>query len=211
MQVAVVDIGKPGKNLGWFLDTSPLRSGGDIDQCVDALASALTVSGLALGFEAPMFVPVREKPGELLKARANECLNGINRPFLAGPGASVLVTALVVVPYILSRLRKKVPEATATLDWHKPPSAPLQLLLFEAFVTDQRKDNIQRHVEDAELAVKKFRVGMKDPSALKSDVEEPETFNLLGAMMLRTGWSSDPRILTKPCLVVRAYAEHKTI
>ncbi len=62
-----------------------------------------------------MFVPVREEPRSLLSARKGECENGISRPFSAGAGASVLVAGLVIVPYVLNALRKKVPKASPTL------------------------------------------------------------------------------------------------
>lgn len=65
-------------------------------------------------------------------------MHGVSRPFSASAGATVLVTALVVVPYVLSRLRKFVPEARATTDWRSPLDCAGQLLLFEAFVTNQR-------------------------------------------------------------------------
>jgi hypothetical protein len=205
MLAAVIDIGKPGKNLGWSFGKAP-NEGTDLDECIEELAAALANGGLALGFEAPMFVPRRQKPAQLLAARCGECRPGKpNRPFSAGAGATVLVTGLVVVPYVLSKLKSKVPDASATLDW-RAPITKKHLLLFEAFVTDQRKSTESRHVEDARLAVAAFKHGMKNPANLKSSVTVPDCFNLLGAMMLRTDWSIDPEVLRKPCLVIRADA-----
>src|ERR1700675_2047955 len=104
MRVAVIDIGKPGKNLGWSFGEKP--EGCDLDECIEELASALREDALALGFEAPMFVPMRQVPNELLRARCGECPpGGPNRPFSAGAGSSVLVSALAIVPYVLSQLR----------------------------------------------------------------------------------------------------------
>jgi hypothetical protein len=212
MRAAVIDIGKPGKNLGWFIDGEGHSCGGnDIDECIEAIAQELDSGSVALGFEAPLFVPVRQEPMLLLKARDGECLPGQpNRPFSAGDGASVLVTALVVVPYVLSELKKKVPSAHGTLSWHPPPTKPRKLLLFEAFVTDQRKTTAERHMEDAKLAVLAFQSGMLDSRNFHSAVTTSECFNLLGAMMLRTGWSSDRAILEQPCLVVRTDVSPKT-
>jgi hypothetical protein len=59
-----------------------------------------------------------------------------SRPFSASAGATVLVTGLVVVSYILGTLRPLVPEATVTLDWRLPLYGPGRLMLFEASKPD---------------------------------------------------------------------------
>jgi hypothetical protein len=208
MRCAVIDIGKPGKNLGWFLSGAEPEYGDDIDKCVCALASALREGSLAIGFEAPMFVPVRQEPAKLLAARDGECVGGLNRPFSAGAGSAVLVTALVVVTYVLARLKAKIPDGTATLDWKSLPSDPKQAFLFEAFVTDQRKSTPERHMEDAQLAVHEFEKRIRTQTGLRTDVTAEPCFNLLGAIMLRTGWSTDLDQLHRPCLVVRTSPIH---
>jgi hypothetical protein len=109
----------------------------DIDCCIEVLASVLREGPLALGFEAPLFVPKRNSPSELLKARKGECSDGVNRPFAAGAGATVLVAALAIVPYILSKLKTAVPNVEPTFDWHLELSEPGKTLFFEAFVTNQ--------------------------------------------------------------------------
>ena len=78
------------------------------------------------------------------------------------------------------------------------------MLLFEAFVTDQRKDTPTRHIEDARLAVGDFRRGMVSPEKFESSVTSDECMNLLGAALLRTGWSSDFALLSTPCFVIRS-------
>jgi hypothetical protein len=213
MRVAVVDVGKPGKNLGWAIDepcphrrglARAPRDGTDLDDCVGVLAAALREDALALGFEARQFVPVRHDQNELLKARPGEAGPSLApRPFSAAPGATALVTSLVIVLCVLQRLRKSVPTATATLNWQHPITEPGQLLLWEAFVTDQRKDTTTRHVEDAHVAIATFR-GIADLASFKSSVTSPECFNLLGAALLRTGWSTDAELLSAPCLVMRS-------
>jgi hypothetical protein len=97
-----------------------------------------------------------------------------------------------------------VPEAKITRDWKSPLVGPGRLMLFEAFVADQRKTADTRHVEDAHLAIAVFQRGMRDPANFQSSVEEPICLSLLGAIMLRTGWDTDPAILSRPCFVVRA-------
>lgn len=126
------------------------------------------------------------------------------RAFSASAGATVLVTSLVIVPYVLQRLRELVPMATAILDWRRPMTEAGQLLLWEAFVTDQRKDAATRHVEDARLAIADFRHRIAHPASFGSSVTAPECLSLLGAALLRTGWSTDVALLSVPCLVVRS-------
>jgi hypothetical protein len=77
-------------------------------------------------------------------------------------------------------------------------------MLFGAFVTDQRKTTDARYVEDAHLAIEAFQRGMRDPANFQSSVEEPICLTLLGVIMLRTAWDTDPAILSRPCLIVRA-------
>lgn len=177
--------------------------GTDLDECVRSLASALNEGPLALGFEAPMYVPVRTVPDDLTKARAGECGDGVNRPFSASAGSTVTVTAMVLVPYVLAGLRRLVPTGEATLDWRRYLQEPDGLFLFEAFVTNQRKSADTRHVEDARLAANHLFERASAGVAVTSAVHEPSCFSLFGAMMLRTVWSANPNVIGEECLVVR--------
>jgi hypothetical protein len=186
-------------------DDQPDIEGVDLDECVAAIAAALRIGPVALGFEAPQFVPLRDDPMALTAGRRGEFGPGQpTRTFSASTGATVLVTSLVVVPYVLTGLRARVVGGFVTFDWKRPISEPGELLLFEAFVTDQRKDTATRHVEDARLAIADFRRGISDPQSFESSVTSPECLNLLGAALLRTGWSSDLALLSTNCLVVRS-------
>jgi hypothetical protein len=204
LSVAVIDIGSPKKNnLGWAFDGLGKSVGGsNLDECIDVCAQALKVGPLAVGFEAPTFVPVRSKPETLTDARIGECASGVNRPFSAGAGAAVLVTSLVIVPYVLSKLRNLVPNARATLDWQSPLEGNT-LLLFEAFVTNQRKTDDLRHIVDAQQAIAAFQRGMLDPTAFQSSVSDTVCLNLVSAALLRAEWTKDIGLLSQPCLVVK--------
>lgn len=203
MRVAAIDVGKPG-NIGWAVD-EPSEHGTDLGGCIEVLTAALRKGALALGFEAPQFVPFRDDQTALTKARNGESA----RAFSAGAGAAVLVTSLVTVPYVLQCLRQRLPMATATLNWRCPITKPGQLLLWEAFVTNQHKDTAARHVEDAELAIASFRDGIAHPASFESSVTTLECLSLLGAALLRTGWSTDVGLLATPCLVVRSTSRTK--
>jgi hypothetical protein len=203
MHVAVIDIGKPDKNLGWAIRGPRVSAQGEnLDDCISTLCSALSDGPLALGFEAPLFVPMRDAPSELTKARNGECAGGINRPFSAGAGALVLVTGLVVIPYVLARLREVVSGVDAVLNW-RAPLTKNSLLLFEAFVSNQKSRGPDRHIADADLAIAAFRRLEPELANFRNVVDASTRFNLLGAMLLRTGWATDPIILHEPCLVVK--------
>ncbi|WP_439527849.1 hypothetical protein [Pannonibacter sp.] len=203
MHVAVIDIGKPGKNLGWAIVGSNPASGTDLDEAIDEISDRISRGPVALGFEAPLYVPMRRAAGELTKARSGECVGGVNRPYSASAGSTVLVIATVVVPYVLRALRSAAPDSVATMDYRSFFSAPVGVLFFEAFVTNQKKSHDARHVEDAELAARHLLAMLEERRPLESAICEPECLNLLGAMMLRTGWTSDLNALDDQCLVVR--------
>ena len=147
-----------------------------------------------------MFVPMRSDPDQLDQRPEREG----SRPFSAG--AAVLVTATVVVPYALTRLREAVPGATATLDWRKwqrQKGAGAPLLLFEAFVSDRPKKRVATHAADAKAAARAFQDDIQKVGCAESVVTVGRAFNILGAMMMRTGWARSPRVLSEPCLVIR--------
>jgi hypothetical protein len=113
LHVAVVDIGKL-TNLGWVVEGPFVNeSGTDIDSCIVFLAEAMKKGPLALGFEAPMFVPYGRKRCDLDKARKGDR----DRAFSASPGACALTKGLVIVPYILEGLRFRAKAARPTFKW----------------------------------------------------------------------------------------------
>ena len=171
MRVAVIDIGKPGKNLGWAMD-QPDLAGVDLDECVGAIAAALRIGPVALGFEAPQFVPLRDDPMVLTAGRTGEFGPGQpTRTFSASAGVNgACHIASRRSSMVLTGLRARVVGGSATFGWKRPISEPGELLLFEAFVTDQRKDAETRHVEDARLAIADFRRGISDPESFESSV-----------------------------------------
>jgi hypothetical protein len=193
--VAVIDLGSR-RNLGWAIDGPHSSEGKCIEKFIQAAAKALRRGPLALGFEAPMFVPFHQDSQNLTRGRRGDH----DRAFSASAGSSVLVTGLVTIPYILASLRKCAPRVPITFNWRKP----YRLLLFEAFVTHQgKRKSDRRHVEDAHCAIRKFREGMRTPRKFESAITEPIVFNLLGAALLRTGWTASRSVLGEPCLVVR--------
>ena len=67
MFTAVIDIGAPGKTLGWAATdvTGKMVDETDIDDCITTVAEALRKGPVALGFEAPTWIPTRMEPARL--------------------------------------------------------------------------------------------------------------------------------------------------
>jgi hypothetical protein len=196
LHVAVVDIGKLA-NLGWVVEGPTVNeSGTDIDSCIEALGRAMKMGPLALGFEAPMFVPYGRNRRDLDKARDGDG----DRAFSAAAGAAVLTKGLVIVPYVLEGLRRRAKAARPTFKWRER-LAEQDPLLFEAFVSHVGRP--VSHEECARLAVKQFPRGFGERASFESAIKDPSTMNLLGAVHLRMGWIDDLTVLSEPCLVVR--------
>jgi hypothetical protein len=196
--VAVIDVGSP-KKIGWYIEGRSSAQGTELDECVNVLAARAKAGPLALGFEAPLFVPARDDPTSLTRSRCGEG----NRSFSAVAGAAALVCSLVVVRYVLAKLRWALPGAVATLDWQVSLNEPMQILFFEAFVTGQRQGRKNSHIEDAKLAVRAFQDCFSKGSTRSSAVYETPCVSLIGAMMLHTNWTADLSILRCPCLVIK--------
>lgn len=58
------------------------------------------------------------------------------------------------------------------------------------------------------IAAREARELLEGGRAYRSAIDEPEVFNLLGAALLRTGWTRDLSALSAPCLVVKPGFDH---
>jgi hypothetical protein len=166
---------------------------------VDSAANDLNHgSQIALGFECPLFVPVRDDPEKLSQARDGEG----NRPWSAGAGCGALCVGLTQVIWILDNLRQSlVVETPAFLSWSAFRAAKRGLFLWEAFVSGKAKG--RDDLDDAEKAIRCFPGFYPDPTVANA-IHENRVYSLIGAALLRTGWSEDLTLLSKPCLVIKA-------
>lgn len=210
--VYCADIGsvKAGK-FGWArgrAGADPFKCGTSISDLSQTVADDLRAGELvALGFEAPMFVPLREDPEKLTTARRGDG----NRSWSAGAGCAVLATGLAQVIWVLKEVRRILGEAPPSyLRWEKVPAAGPALYLWEAFVsgianrppsTDDPCSGI--HTSDAKLAVQAFLSALPNVDHANA-VREDDVHSLIGAALLRTGWTKDVRVLEQACLVIRA-------
>jgi len=201
---AVIDVASPHPNyekIGWALDGLVMGRGKNLDDFVRLVADALGKGSVALGFEAPLFIPFRDDPTQLCTARNGEG----NRAYSAQAGTGALVAGLAVNWYILRELRRLVPSATVSFEWKTPSNEPGHLLIWEAFVSDRSKTGAvadsDPNISDALEAIKRFKEIIQNHE--ESDIVEPVCLNLIAAILLRTGWIENLAILAQPCLVAK--------
>ena len=115
MDIYCADIGSiTSGNFGWYglKSDGTSASGQEIEELAELVLNGLNATKkVALGFEAPMFVPFRKDPETLTQKRKGET----DKNWIGGPGATVLATALVQVPWVLKTIRAGLKvSATAT-------------------------------------------------------------------------------------------------
>ena len=152
---------------------------------------------VALGIEAPMFIPVPSDSKALSRGRDGEA----NRSWAAPAGGYVATLALHQTAWILSQLRSRCAEVcTVAVDaasWnHRGADGPI-LFLWEAFVSGAAH---RGHAEDAATAAMSFQDRQAD---LRSDVRAETPISLLGAAVLWSGWGTDLMWLKQEVIVVR--------
>lgn len=196
--IVCADVGSVAKgNFGWW---SSLGESGDRPSDLALHVSAALKSGtpVALGFECPLFVPLHDDDLHLTKARPGEG----SRPWSAGAGCGALVTGLVQTAWVLQAIKGQLGQPiSAFLSWDEFSASGSGLYLWEAFVSGKAKG--ESHIADARLAVDAFAQSLPDPTRSNAVSCDTRIYSLVGATLLRTGWSDDPRLLHEPCLVVR--------
>ena len=105
---------------------------------------------VALGFEAPLFMPVPDRAEDLGRGRAGEG----SRSMFAPAGSAVATLGLHQAAHILRRLFLSCgEECTFTLDWaERPPrGSQVVLLCWEAFVSQaaHSTSTTHAHLQDA--------------------------------------------------------------
>jgi hypothetical protein len=202
--VVCADIGSVAKgNFAWW--SSSEESGLTPSSLAKHVSSTLNASkAVALGFECPLYVPLAENELELTNARQGES----SRAWSASAGSTVLATGLVQVAWVLREIRNTpLVKNVAYLDWSEFSVMGAGLFIWEAFVSGHAKrgDATQNpHIADAKYAVETFQQALPEPTAANALAPSLEVYSLIGAALLRTGWSEDYKILKQPCLVIKA-------
>lgn len=203
--VYVADVGSKRK-FHWVCSSALRQSSTDPEKLAQSIAKHLHAGNrVALGYESPLFVPCRDDHSVLGKARVGECNKATgNRAWSAQSGACSLATGLQSLAWVLRRLRELESEATATTSWSAFQNGAAGLFVWEAFVSGSEKAMPASHSDDARLAIRAFQhhVRARDMSSA-SRINEPQVFSLAGAAILFAGLSTDVRLLTVPCVVLR--------
>ena len=205
--VYACDIGSTRKKkFAWARVDLAGRFRPQLDNKIDTLVEHLTKdladgSSVALGFEAPLFMPIPPKSNDLSHGRMGEG----NRSLFAPAGASVSTLAIHQTAFILKGILDSGRMHNLTVDlseWRASKKRPC-LFLWEAFVSgDAHVQNGHDH-HDAATAAKYF-VRYHDDPKFKSDVNtDHECLSMIGAVAIWSGWTNDVEILKKKCLVFR--------
>ena len=200
--VCCADVGAPGKAaFGWsgrlVDDASGYRpGGGEIADCASEMAQHLNRGcSVSLGIESPLYVPFRGDPQTLTAGRLWEG----SPAWSSQIGATVLATGLVVTCWILRKVLEQltVPRK-AFLNWQTFRDAGCGLHIWEAKVSGHAKAMPPSHSGDARVAVERFIATLPTPDA--GNVDAGSAFSLVGAALVRTGWSTDLSLLSETCI-----------
>jgi len=158
-------------------------------------------ASIALGFEAPQFMPVPKDSSELSCGRDGEG----NRSMFAPAGGYVTTLSCHQTAFILSTISKFKSSHDLTLDaalWtdcEKP-----MILLWEAFVSGKQAHSSKGgHIPDAGTAAKFFHEKQKVLSGNSSVETGHDCFSFIGAVALWSGWINRISIIKEKCIVLR--------
>jgi hypothetical protein len=207
--IAAIDVGNPS-NTGWnriVLNSEYLpideASGSSLNELIELLALDLQAhTKVALGFEAPLYVPLPEDPQDLCKKRSGEG----NRPWSFGAGAYVTACAAQMSSWVLIALANRLDiEVSVGVSGDDFLAGDLDLLVWEAFVSGNAKnrDVVLVHESDAKAATTGFSERLRD-GRLISDLDESTVFSVIGGAVLRSGLSTDLALLSSVPLVIKA-------
>ena len=171
----------------------------DIEGLVHSLRHDLNEGlSVALGFEAPLFMPVPVSAGSLSTGRIGEG----NRSMFAPAGASVATLAIHEAAWILGSVREGLrSDVKYTLDWREwmPTNDIQKLLVWEAFVSGPAHGSHEQGAATAALYFRGNEMALGDANAVST--ERP--LNSIHAAALWSGWACDLERLHESCLVLR--------
>ena len=190
--ICVIDIGSPKLgNLGWCLmdiKKNQEFTGDNLNDLLPRLAELTKTSGVIVGLEAPLFVPLRPDLLEATKARKGEG----RRPWSAGAGAQVLTMNLPIMTYFFQHLHELKSDISYYINERGFSGQAGQVMIFEALVSGVDKG--LSHINDAQIMVSNcisFSHSNKLPQSILEEEKQIEYFNLSAAALLRCGILND--------------------
>jgi len=220
LRIYAVDVGSLQIQKGRTTPNFAWASGkaeGDIDNkdfsinnLIELVYQDLSASiPVALGFEAPLFIPVREKPEQLTAPREVEPKN---RAWSAQAGPFVLAQAIVQMPWIMRALFVRLSHPfPCFFNWQEFTAAGTGLFIWEAVVTgeakDKKTDKDETHMRDASKALEAFQDALPDPTKDRITEKGP-ILNLAGCALLWSGLSTQQHLMHQPCLVIEALPDN---
>jgi|SRR5215213_5402718 len=208
-RIYVADVGSTLNDAFGWAGTKPgspeVWGSRSIEALVVAMAADLRKGvSVALGLEAPLFLPIPEDARNLSRGRDGDK----DRSCLAPAGGYVAALSLHQVAWILQELRKSCGSicffSVDPSNWY-PREGPPVLFCWEAFVSKEAhapEGHLNGHVADAATAARFFaehEERLKEVSAVTA--ESP--LSLIGAVALWSGWSTDLALLATPTVVLR--------
>jgi len=208
-RIYAVDIGSTLRQAFAWAATNPGDSEvigcTSISTLVDAISADLQRGiSIALGFEAPLFLPIPDHALNLSRGRKGEG----SRSCMAPIGGYVATLALQQAAWCLRQLRRACGSACfLTLDVASWPPRHGERILFcwEALVSGDahaRRDEKDGHLRDAATAAR-FFADHEDALTKEITVTAENPLSMIGAAGLWSGWSEDVRLLRKTALVLR--------
>ncbi len=195
--VLCVDVGGPTK-IGWADSEGRDGTGDTLGAALDELAELLLARRpVALGFEAPIWTPVRVELARITGRRGG-VETTYNRAWSAGAGCGALGAALALMPWCLTRIAKGAGPVATTVDLQRFQDGD-GLFLWEAFVSGLMKAAGTTHHDDARLACQAFVARWPD---LRSDVPGEPALNHAVSSAMAAGLSIRQDELVLPALVV---------
>lgn len=186
-------------NFGWYgeLPGEKVRAGTDITDFAAFISTSLQRNlKVAVGFECPLFVPIRQNPMMLTSGRNGDG----SKSWSAGAGCGALATGLVETVWVLQEVLRELNRAPKPfLQWKEFQCSSSGAYFWEAFVSGKSKG--ANHSDDARIAVKAFKAALPSLDCANK-ISEPIVFSLIGAALLRSGWTEDSSILSSPCHVI---------
>ncbi len=207
--IYAIDIGStiPGRNGVAFAwsgvneEGREVRTGSCPENLANEIASRINAGeSVALGIEAPLFIPVPNDKSNLSKGRHNER----DRSWAAPAGGYVTALAVHQCAWLLRELHGKCAQlCQLTADpeaWYGRALNPRIIFCWEAFVSGPAHVG---HAEDARTAAMFFYAHQAE---LVSAVTAENPLSLFGAAVLWSGWSEDFQWLKQPLVVLRPEA-----